>query len=197
MDTMTTRSPGDPQRRGHVLAAALQVFARYGFRKASMDEVARAADISRPGLYFLFATKEELFRATVEHELQQGIAAVTDALSAPHLSLRERLVAAFDRWLGRYIEPGASDVGMLVETSAAPLGGLLAEYAARFDVLVAEAVARHADAIRAERGTPEAVAAVLHAIATGLKHQVTDREEFNGRMDTAIHLILEDRPATG
>ncbi|MGR6919918.1 TetR/AcrR family transcriptional regulator [[Actinomadura] parvosata] len=194
---MTTRSPGDPRRREHVLAVALQVFARYGFRKASMDEVARAADISRPGLYFLFATKEELFRATVEHELQQGIAAVTDALSAPHLSLRERLVAAFDRWLGRYIEPGASDVGVLIETSAAPVGGLLAEYAARFDLLVATAIARHADAIRAEHGTPEAVATVLHAIATGLKHQVTDREEFNERMDTAIHLILEDRTATG
>jgi AcrR family transcriptional regulator len=41
----------DRTRQERVLAAALEVFGRYGFRKTSMDEVARSADISRQGLY--------------------------------------------------------------------------------------------------------------------------------------------------
>ena len=40
-------------RREALLEAAVGVFARYGFRKTSMDEVARAAGVSRQGLYLL------------------------------------------------------------------------------------------------------------------------------------------------
>ena len=44
-------STPDSARQERVLAVALEVFGRYGFRKASMDEIARSADISRQGLY--------------------------------------------------------------------------------------------------------------------------------------------------
>ena len=54
----------DDPRRSRVLEAALGVFLRYGFRKTSMDEVARAADLSRQGLYLQFATKEFSAQAT-------------------------------------------------------------------------------------------------------------------------------------
>jgi len=56
-------------RRDAVLASALVTFARFGYRKTSMEEVARAAHISRPGLYFLFSSKELLFRAAVTRSL--------------------------------------------------------------------------------------------------------------------------------
>ena len=65
----STSSTADRTRQERVLAAALGVFGRYGFRKTSMDEVARAAGISRQGLYLYFASKEALFRAAVCQEL--------------------------------------------------------------------------------------------------------------------------------
>ena len=68
-------------RREHVLEAALLTFARYGYRKASMEDVARAADISRPGLYFYFASKQDLFRAAVTHALDGDVAAAGRCLS--------------------------------------------------------------------------------------------------------------------
>jgi AcrR family transcriptional regulator len=94
-------------RRTHVLDAALLVFARHGYRKASMDDVAKAADISRPGLYFHFSSKPELFRATVEHALDDSIKAAQLALADPGRPLRERLIEAFDHWSGRYAGPMA------------------------------------------------------------------------------------------
>ncbi|MFD6726563.1 helix-turn-helix domain-containing protein, partial [Streptomyces sp. NPDC060131] len=42
----------DADRRTMVLESAMATFARFGYRKTSMEEVARAAHISRPGLYF-------------------------------------------------------------------------------------------------------------------------------------------------
>lgn len=62
-------------RREAVLEAAIGVFARYGFRKSSMDEVARAAGVSRQGLYLHFADKEELFRTAVAYKLQAQLTA--------------------------------------------------------------------------------------------------------------------------
>ena len=66
-------STPDSARQERVLAVALDVFGRYGFRKASMDEIARSADISRQGLYLRFASKDALFRAAVRHELDTAL----------------------------------------------------------------------------------------------------------------------------
>ena len=57
--------PLDDGKRGAILKAAFEVFITYGFRKTSMDDIARAAGMSRPGLYQLFANKTDIFRALV------------------------------------------------------------------------------------------------------------------------------------
>src|SRR3954471_18722250 len=99
----STASTPDSERRERVLAAALEVFGRYGFRKASMDEIARAADISRQGLYLHFANKEALFRAAVRHELDTALGEVSRCLDEEGVELERRIVAALDAWLGRYV----------------------------------------------------------------------------------------------
>ena len=53
-------------KRGTILQAALEVFVTYGFRKTSMDDIARAAGMSRPALYHVFKNKTEIFRGLVE-----------------------------------------------------------------------------------------------------------------------------------
>jgi AcrR family transcriptional regulator len=55
----------DP-RRAAVLKAALDVFTSYGFRRTTMDDIARAAGMSRPALYTHFRNKEAIFRTFVE-----------------------------------------------------------------------------------------------------------------------------------
>lgn len=50
-------------KRGAIIAAALDVFINYGFKKTSMDDIARAAGMSRPALYQVFKNKTEIFRA--------------------------------------------------------------------------------------------------------------------------------------
>jgi AcrR family transcriptional regulator len=81
-------------RHEALLTAAVGVFARFGYRKTSMDEVARAAGVSRQGLYLLFADKEELFRKAVNFKLSGQLRAALEALSNPSRPLETRLVAA-------------------------------------------------------------------------------------------------------
>jgi AcrR family transcriptional regulator len=49
-----------------ILSAAESVFARFGFRRASMSQIAAEAGLTRQALYHHYSSKEALFRAVVE-----------------------------------------------------------------------------------------------------------------------------------
>ncbi|GAA1032116.1 MULTISPECIES: TetR/AcrR family transcriptional regulator [Amycolatopsis] len=166
-------------RRTQVLDSALEVFARYGYRKASMDDVAKAADISRPGLYFYFSSKPELFRATVRHSLDGSIAAARSVLADSRQPLRERLIGAFDHWAGRYVGAMAAEIGVLIDSNPELLGAMPAEYPKLFRALVIEAIGGR---------SAGDVAGTLISTAIGIKHDAETRDEFRERMTVAVDL---------
>ena len=57
------------QNEARIMAAAEAVFAEHGFRGATVDEIARCADMSKPNLLYYFKNKEALYRAVLEHTL--------------------------------------------------------------------------------------------------------------------------------
>jgi AcrR family transcriptional regulator len=182
-------------RRKQVLRVALRTFARYGYRKTSMDDVARAADISRPGLYFLFASKENLFREAVVDALDGDLDAAGRVLGDAERSLRDRLIEAFDLWTGRYIGSMATEVAVLVDTNPALLGSVVTTYPQRFTEILTNALtetlpARH-------KGMAEDMARTLQSTAAGIKYEVATRAEFVARMTIAIDLFLPALKANG
>ena len=69
---MTSEAPGRirksaEERRGEIVAAAYERFAREGYNGTSTEAVARDAGISQPYLFRLFGTKRELFLACHDH----------------------------------------------------------------------------------------------------------------------------------
>ena len=85
--------------RERILDAAMEIFARYGYRRASMDQVAEAAGLTRQAVYHHFPNKEALFRAGVEalHDgaLEAAVAAGAAAEQAGH-GLPDVLAAQVD-----------------------------------------------------------------------------------------------------
>lgn len=53
-----------------ILDAALRVFAHHGFSGARIDEIAEAADMSKPNLLYYFRSKEALYRAVLTRTLE-------------------------------------------------------------------------------------------------------------------------------
>lgn len=51
-----------------ILAAAKRVFAKKGFRDATIGEIAKAAQVSYGSVYWYFDSKEALLQALMEHE---------------------------------------------------------------------------------------------------------------------------------
>jgi AcrR family transcriptional regulator len=174
-----------------VLDAAVGVFARYGFRKTSMDEVARAAGVSRQGLYLQFANKEELFRKAVEHSLNSQLKAAVAALAHRQDSLELRLIAACDAWSGRFVGSLGADAADLMCASTSLAGAILTHYETQFELAVTRAIADSPlDGFCTAAGLrPADLARALHATARGLKQSSASREEFVKGMTTAARMF--------
>jgi TetR/AcrR family transcriptional regulator len=52
-----------------ILKAALEAFSAYGFRGATVDQIAASCGLSKPNLLYYFRRKEELYRAVLEQTL--------------------------------------------------------------------------------------------------------------------------------
>jgi AcrR family transcriptional regulator len=51
--------------RKKVIVSAGKIFSRYGFKKTTMDEIARALKMGKSSIYYYFESKEEIFEAVV------------------------------------------------------------------------------------------------------------------------------------
>lgn len=175
----------DTDRRTLVLDSAMVTFARFGYRKTSMEEVAQAARISRPGLYFLFSSKETLFRAAVTQALERDITAVEHVLADTDRPLPERLVEAFDHWAGRYIGPLTRDVATVIEDNPDLLGEIVETTPRRFEELITAAIA-----VESGQEAAPLVAQTMISASLGLKHQATSREFYLDRLKVAVDLLV-------
>lgn len=84
-------------REQQMLDSAIRVFADLGYRSASMDTIARDANISKPMLYLYYGSKEELFSACVAREsgrLIEGLTSAATGSDGPRDSL-ESVVQVF------------------------------------------------------------------------------------------------------
>jgi len=54
--------------RKKIVVTSGQIFSRYGFRKTTMGEIARALKMGKSSVYYYFKSKEEIFEAVVLYE---------------------------------------------------------------------------------------------------------------------------------
>ena len=61
------------ENRERILSAALDMFSRSGFRGTTLDEIARAAGMSKPNMLYYFRTKQDLYRAVLQETLDDWL----------------------------------------------------------------------------------------------------------------------------
>ena len=94
------------EKREAVFAVAGDVFARYGFRRTAMNDIAQAAGISRPALYLMVENKEDLFSEVVTFRFNKGIDKAISTLSESG-SIAERITASILAFEKIFYEPVA------------------------------------------------------------------------------------------
>jgi AcrR family transcriptional regulator len=195
---MSERAGGPDARRAAILDAAVGVFLRYGFKKTSMDDLARAAGLSRQGLYLHFATKEAVFRDALRRFLDGLRAAASRALERDEVPLDKRVVEAFDALHGHAVgQPGGEHLAELLEAARELVGPVERELEAGVMADIARALRQGgvADAWRPLRVSAKELAEHLCAAARGAKHAVDSRDAFRARLRVAAAIVCGGRAA--
>ena len=83
-------------REQQMLDAAVQIFSVNGYHETSMDAIAAEAEISKPMLYLYYGSKEELFGACLDRELNRFVDEVRNKIDfsqSPKELLRNAVLA--------------------------------------------------------------------------------------------------------
>ena len=111
----TGRRPGKPDTRQMILAAARDVFAEWGYDRASIRGIAAQAGVDPALVHHYFGNKDSLFQAAIQSPIDPG-ELLTEALTGKGLDgLGERLVRVFLRvWDSPAGKPAAAMVRSMV-----------------------------------------------------------------------------------
>lgn len=93
-------------RRENILKAATDVFAKYGFYGAKMEDIAKKAGIGKGTIYGYFDSKESLFYEMIKHGIEEYEKGLTIILNENH-SFEQKLYALcrfHGQYLNRYID---------------------------------------------------------------------------------------------
>ena len=74
-----------------IIEVASQLFAKYGFHKTSVDQIAKTARKAKGSLYYHFASKEELFTEVVSQEFAKVREAIIKVVENNKLNPIEKL----------------------------------------------------------------------------------------------------------
>lgn len=82
------------ETRQSIMDAAIRLFGEQGYEGTSIEDLAAAANIGKGTIYGYFATKQEIFQAFCDEEIESSFRAVRESVD-PDASLLQQLVALF------------------------------------------------------------------------------------------------------
>ena len=187
MSPRTTPEPSEQSRsrRERILDAAFSTFAGRGYRDASMDDIASAAETSKGGVYFHFPTKESIFRELMRTtadklvgKVERAVAGEPDPIAQAEVAIRTVLVTfAGHRTMARLLFLDVIGAGRVFQAEANALHD-------RFAVLIAGYLER----AMAERVIPAADTRIVSIAWFGALNEVVGRwlnAESPGRLEDA------------
>jgi AcrR family transcriptional regulator len=87
-----------------VKLAALAEFTAFGYRRTSIESIARRADVSRATVYSYWSNKEELFRALVSQLHQNHVSAMRAVAEDPDLDIGSRITQLLRAQFIQFVE---------------------------------------------------------------------------------------------
>lgn len=181
--------------RERILEAATTLFSRYGFKRASMEDIALEAGLSRAALYLQFKNKEDIFRE-LSRELHEQAMAQAEAALAGDGAIAERLLRAIEAKSLRVLEIAYASPhgGELMDENNRLCGELAVESHGRFVEMIADAL-KDSDAsgeidLSASGLKPRDAAELLTQSAAGLKLGDVSPDLYRKRLAAFVRVFV-------
>lgn len=149
-------------RRRQVLAVAERLFVERGYAATSMDDVAAGAGVTKPVVYGLVGSKDQVFEACMARVADELSSRVATAVSAAGGDEGSRLRAGALAWF-EFVEERRALWDALLASDDAPASAAIEAVRSRQDGFVADQLAAGASAARG-RIDPELIGAVATAM---------------------------------
>lgn len=197
--TATARRPAADAKREAILAAALGLFGRYGYRRTSIDDIAREAGIAKGTVYLHVESKAMLFR-TLSQSLLGQVLARARAAAVARTGVTERLVEILDAKFGFFHEllhrsPHASE---LMDSKSRLCADVFAAGDAAYLQVLTKAIAgatRRGELAPRRHGlSADDVAQLLMGGAHGIDadpSRTVSNEEHHARLDALVRVVVD------
>lgn len=181
-------------KRARVLEGAMRVFLNYGFSRTTMDDIARAADMSRPALYLLFRNKTDIFRAIASSMLAQSTETTRAELEGDR-PFAERMMAAIDKSFIAMMRlvSGSAHGAELLDIKNSLACDIAASWRADMRTSIARAIEREARRVGVDLPSQglsaEGVANLLLDGLEGIKSRISAPDEQRGAARCLVRAI--------
>lgn len=180
----------DDVRLELILDAAYACFTRHGVRRTTMDDIAREAGMSRPGVYQYVRNKQDAFRRLTTRLLDTSLSEARSAMTARG-DLTERLTGVLEaklRMVARLWQDSPAHAAELLGVDSRQSADLLEAYdAAMCDLLTSAVATARPDLAKADVGE---LAELLLAFTRGLEADLTDPHAPTRRLRHGIALFV-------
>ena len=188
-----------PPRRQRALDAAADLLVRYGYRRVTVEDVARACGIGKGTVYLHWASRDDLFKDVFRREIAAAVGELLDQLRGqpgtwrPHRFVRAYFMALMTRPL---LTGLALDDADLLGRLTAPDGGPAVQQHQDLPREYIRLLVEH-NVIRPELDADAAADTLLAVLEGFIRHHVTVARDGGGRevADSADLLALTVRNA--
>ena len=174
-----------------IIVEAKKIFLRYGFRRTTMGDLAKAAQMSRPALYLVFPSKEDVFLAVAERFMADALDEIRRGIP-PLKSAAQKLTFAFDVWYVRPFEmiqasPDASDI---FESGCEVASEALLRAKADFEAVIADVLKPLVREQSKVKLSAARIAEIICIAAHGFKKTAGNAAELRQMLDDHLTLVL-------
>ncbi|WP_085467393.1 TetR/AcrR family transcriptional regulator [Mesorhizobium australicum] len=189
----TNASPDDLKRQ-RILERAAKVFLAYGIQRTTMDDIAKAAEMSRPALYLLFRNKVDIYQAIALSYFDGSVATARQVLAGDgpigerlNLLLETSMFAMMEEFMR---SPHGHEILDMKNQLA---GEVLADWKESMVGLVADALDRAArDSgvdLRARGYSAETLASLFWDAIEGMKARLKNLDELRVATRSLVSVV--------
>jgi AcrR family transcriptional regulator len=188
----------DEEIQAQLLQAAKQLFQLHGFRRVTIDDIAKAIGKARSSLYYYYKTKEEILDAVIAAEISELMSAIAAAVGqAP--STEEKIEAFFLTKLQTILEKrvffnaldegmDASELSSHQKTRLAVHQQIWQQEGALLSQIITEGTRRGELTKLSHKDQENLVFALLSSLH-GIKREMLIRNDFSN-MEPSVHILV-------
>ena len=180
----------DVTQHGNVKAKdVLNAFTQYGFRKTSMEDIARAAGVSRQSIYKKFGSKEACYEWTLNAYLADMYGRIFAAMDEDDAAPFRTLQKVFDIFTGEAVTMIQNPHGTeLLDDALKAVHSSKEDWPLRFRARLGDFLHRSGFAASSDEGVEKAF--VLIAASKGLLLEARSTDRFREDMKRSLEAVV-------